>query len=435
MRTYSVTTSRVFCVLTFLSFLSSAALTGCLSSGATPPGANAPCKINDDCPSGYQCRAATNGALGGPFCCKDKNNCGPAGSGGSGGGSLDGGGSGIDGIAAMDGPSSKGGALDVASSGGAGGSVIVDGGSGGAGGGITVVGGSASGGGTAGGLATGGVAGNSPASGGVLAGGIASGGMVSGGGAGGALDAARDLPQIPDSAPDISIPDTATDSAPDLPLSPPDGNGTCPTGEKACTSASGTTCIATSACCTNADCAGTCQTCNTSHACVAAVSQDDPLHRHVRRYRRVQEQERPDLPDRSRRLRKWHDLLARWILLRHRLHGLVPGLRYPRVPRRLHACCLGKSSWQPNVMWNRRHLRWHLRGQSGRKLFVSDEELWHRTNLFGKQLHRSSCLLWRLLRDARGDGVCRRFCLCRECLQYYLPNQRRLPGPVLLLQQ
>ena len=276
MRTYSVTTSRVFCVLTFLSFLSSAALTGCLSSGATPPGANAPCKINDDCPSGYQCRAATNGALGGPFCCKDKNNCGPAGSGGSGGGALDGGGSGIDGIAAMDGPSSKGGALDVPSSGGAGGSVIVDGGSGGAGGGITVVGGSTSGGGTAGGLATGGVAGNQFASGGVLTGGIASGGIVSGGGAGGALDAARDLPQMPDSAPDVSMPDAAADNAPDLPLSPPDGNGTCPTGEKACTSSSGTTCIATSACCVNADCAGTCQTCNTSHACVAAVSQDDP---------------------------------------------------------------------------------------------------------------------------------------------------------------
>ena len=81
---------------------------------------------------------------------------------------------------------------------------------------------------------------------------------------------------MPDSTTDIPIPDAATDNVPDLPLNTPDAPGTCPTGQKACTSAGSTTCIATVACCANADCAGTCQTCNTSHACVAAVSQDDP---------------------------------------------------------------------------------------------------------------------------------------------------------------
>ena len=60
MRTYLVTIPRVFCVL---SFLSSAALTGCLSSGAKPPGANAPCTTDDNCPSGYQCFSSTSKAV------------------------------------------------------------------------------------------------------------------------------------------------------------------------------------------------------------------------------------------------------------------------------------------------------------------------------------------------------------------------------------
>ncbi len=79
-----------------------------------------------------------------------------------------------------------------------------------------------------------------------------------------------------DSTRDISITDATTDSAADVPLNTPDASGTCPTGQKACTSSAGTRCIATSACCVNADCPGTCQTCNPIRACVAAVSQDDP---------------------------------------------------------------------------------------------------------------------------------------------------------------
>src|SRR5664279_4142851 len=104
MRAYSVTVVKV------LYCLSLAALAGCVSSGAKAPGANAPCKTDDGCPSGYQCFRATTGASG-LFCCKDKTSCGPTGSGGAGGG-------GIDGAIALDGPSSKGGAIDVASVGG-----------------------------------------------------------------------------------------------------------------------------------------------------------------------------------------------------------------------------------------------------------------------------------------------------------------------------
>src|SRR5664279_2731469 len=99
MRAYSVTVVKV------LYCLSLAALADCVSSGAKPPGANAPCKTDDGCPSGYQCLAVTTGAPG-LFCCKDKNNCGSAGSGGAGGASLDG-------AIVPDGPSSKGGAGGV----------------------------------------------------------------------------------------------------------------------------------------------------------------------------------------------------------------------------------------------------------------------------------------------------------------------------------
>ncbi len=193
MRTYLVTIPRVFCVL---SFLFGAALTGCVSSGARAPGANEPCTTSDNCAPGYQCLGATTGAK---FCCKDPNNCGPSGSG-------DGGGAAKDGTVNTDGPSSKGGALDVASAGGAGGSAIVDGGSGGAGGGIT--GGNTSGGGAAGGLASGGVGGGIPASGGIAGGVPASGGAPSGGVASGGI-AAGGSTGGPDAAPDapLSLPD------------------------------------------------------------------------------------------------------------------------------------------------------------------------------------------------------------------------------------
>src|ERR1017187_1938493 len=63
----------------------------------------------------------------------DKTICGPSGSGGAGGGAIDGPGPAIDGTIALDAPSSKGGAIDLASGGGAGGFGI-DSGNAGAGG-------------------------------------------------------------------------------------------------------------------------------------------------------------------------------------------------------------------------------------------------------------------------------------------------------------
>jgi hypothetical protein len=117
MRAYSLTVVKV------LYCLSLAALSGCVSSGAKAPGANAPCKTDDGCPSEYQCLLATTGASG-LFCCKDSNSCGPA-------GQVDASGSAIDGAMVLDGPSSKGGAIDVASGGGSGGTGI-DGGNAGA---------------------------------------------------------------------------------------------------------------------------------------------------------------------------------------------------------------------------------------------------------------------------------------------------------------
>ena len=111
MRAYSMTAAKVLCCLSLV------ALAGCVSSGAKPPGANAPCKTSDGCPSGYQCLPATTGAAG-LFCCKDKNNCGPSGSGGAGGSGIDG-------------PLSKGG--DAGSNGGTGGTGGISGELGGSG--------------------------------------------------------------------------------------------------------------------------------------------------------------------------------------------------------------------------------------------------------------------------------------------------------------
>ena len=95
MRAYCLTVVKVFFCLSL------AAVAGCVSSGAKPPAANAPCKTTDDCPSAYQCFLATTGASG-LFCCQDKNSCGPSSSGGEGGAR-------IDGAIVSDGPSSKGG--------------------------------------------------------------------------------------------------------------------------------------------------------------------------------------------------------------------------------------------------------------------------------------------------------------------------------------
>lgn len=70
--------------------------------------------------------------------------------------------------------------------------------------------------------------------------------------------------------------DVAIDAPVDIPSTIPDAAGTCPGTQQACTTGGVTTCIAAGACCTNSDCTGLCKTCNASHGCVAAISQDDP---------------------------------------------------------------------------------------------------------------------------------------------------------------
>lgn len=180
MRINSVTVSKVLCCLSLVT------LAGCFSSGATPPAANTPCQTSDGCPSGYQCLSATNGGTG-RFCCKEKNNCGPAGSGGSSGGSQDGAGHGSGGTISTDGPSSKGGATNVASAGSGGGGYAGEGGG--------IVDDRTGLGGTTGGVATGGMP-----SGGIAGGGITAG---DGGGAGGRVDAPGDSPAPGPDAPTL----------------------------------------------------------------------------------------------------------------------------------------------------------------------------------------------------------------------------------------
>ncbi|HEX7500488.1 MAG TPA: hypothetical protein VF524_09300, partial [Polyangia bacterium] len=82
-------------------------------------------------------------------------------------------------------------------------------------------------------------------------------------------------PDVPADLPPVST-DTPADVGPDTPLTNTDAPGTCPSNQKLCTTSAGSSCIDLAACCTSADCTGTCQTCNASHACVPAVSQADP---------------------------------------------------------------------------------------------------------------------------------------------------------------
>jgi len=274
MRAYSVTIVKVFYCLCLT------ALAGCVSSGAKPPAVNAPCKSDDGCPSGYQCLRATTGASG-LFCCKDKNNCGP--------------GATLDGAVVLDGPSSKGGAMDVVSSGGGGGIA----GAGGAGGSGDIDA-----------LASGGAAGEGDdapmATGGTSAGGttgddapMATGG-TSGGGATGADTRSPDAPA------DVFTPDApgtcGTDK--DCPTQKPlclgnqcakcasDNDCVGRSGPACATSGLCVACTANSHCkgtaatcdtatnqcvgCTKrSDCSGACQTC-AAGVCVAVKSQDDP---------------------------------------------------------------------------------------------------------------------------------------------------------------
>jgi alpha-tubulin suppressor-like RCC1 family protein len=105
----------------------------------------------------------------------------------------------------------------------------------------------------------------------------------------GSPDVVRDeatlLPDAPPDAPAVEIrpadlpletgvADLAVDLPPDAPTTGTDAPGTCPPGQKICAGGTGS-CI-DAACCTAADCPGLCQTCNASHACVAAVTQVDP---------------------------------------------------------------------------------------------------------------------------------------------------------------
>ncbi len=105
----------------------------------------------------------------------------------------------------------------------------------------------------------------------------------------GSPDVVRDdatlLPDAPPDAPAVEtrpadlpletgVADLAVDLPPDAPTTGTDAPGTCPPGQKICAGGTGS-CI-DAACCTAADCPGLCQTCNASHACVAAVSQVDP---------------------------------------------------------------------------------------------------------------------------------------------------------------
>jgi len=201
MRTHSMTVSK------FLGCLSLVTLAGCFAGGATPPGANAPCKTNDNCPSGYQCLLPTSSVGTARFCCKNSSSCGPAvGSGGSGGVIVDGSGLASGGVIGTDGSSANGGATDGASSGGAGSSGSGDSGNGGAGGGIFVTGGTIVGGIGAGGiLGAGGSGGGRDATvtGGAVVGGIGAGGIVGVGGSGGGPDAAADVQPPP---PDVPSP-------------------------------------------------------------------------------------------------------------------------------------------------------------------------------------------------------------------------------------
>ena len=87
---------------------------------------------------------------------------------------------------------------------------------------------------------------------------------------------------LPDVPADGALPDAQTDAnldvAIDVPAqadgATPDSVG-CPSDKVSCNGK----CIDSTACCTAADCAGSCRTCNASNTCVALIGQDDPTGR------------------------------------------------------------------------------------------------------------------------------------------------------------
>ncbi len=94
------------------------------------------------------------------------------------------------------------------------------------------------------------------------------------------LDATPDARIEP--ATDSELADAPADGNPDAAMDAParmdaatlDAAG-CPSGKVSCNGE----CIDSTACCTAADCAGSCKTCNASNTCVALVGQDDPTGR------------------------------------------------------------------------------------------------------------------------------------------------------------
>jgi hypothetical protein len=89
------------------------------------------------------------------------------------------------------------------------------------------------------------------------------------------VDSPADAAAVVDVAPEQDAPPPADGaSPPDAPIVGTDGPS-CPADQKPCNGK----CIASAACCTAADCAGMCMTCDSTNTCVPAKGQSDPTGR------------------------------------------------------------------------------------------------------------------------------------------------------------
>ena len=177
----------------------------------------------------------------------------------------------------------------------------------------------------------------------------------------------------------------------------------CATGFKPC----GTSCIASNACCSASDCTGTCQTCPMpGGTCTSVRNADDTDScagtcdaNGACKSRRGQ-----TCNTVSGRVHLGQQLLARRLLLRHRVHRRVHGLRSAGDAGDVHGGRVRQPARQPRLHGRGHLVRRNVRRPLRRRVRLSDRQLRQRQLLGIDDVERGH-LQQRLVPDADGTGV------------------------------
>jgi hypothetical protein len=156
------------------------------------------------------------------------------------------------------------------------------------------------------------------------------------------------------------------------------------------------------------------------------------LRRHLRCHRSVQEQTRPNLPDRFR-LRHRHHLRSGRLLLQYGLRQFLRGLRHPRLPWHVHAGRVGNSTRQSRrLQRGGDHLRWLLYQPTGRPVRIPRDLLRRCPVLCRRRPAFSLHVQWsRPMPHAHGDHLCEWLQLGGDRLPHVCSRTGRLQRRVL----